>query len=258
MIPAVLTIAASDPSGGAGIEADLKVFARQGVFGMSAITALTVQNAAGLQEVLPTPVATFRKILAALAEDQPIKAIKIGVLPNVEIVEVVANFLAERQAVPVVLDPVLAASRGGKLAEPGVAESIVSSLYPLITLLTPNLDEITTLNSLDDGGRRSKKPKPGDKGERAVLIKGGHGGRDPEDILFIGDTQGRRDIKSWKQPRLEGEFHGLGCALSSAIACNLALGCALVEAVEKARAYVYEQMKKAITTPSGIKVLPHI
>ena len=258
MIPAVLTIAASDPSGGAGIEADLKVFARHGVFGMSAITALTVQNAAGLQEVHPTPVEVFRKILAALAEDLPIQAIKIGALPNVEVVEAVAEFLAERQDVPVVLDPVLAASRGGKLADAGVAERMISRLYPFLTVLTPNFNEIMILESLEKVGGRSRGRKPGDQANCAVLIKGGHWGRDPEDILFIGDTQGRRDIKSWKQPRLEGEFHGLGCALSSAIACHLALGCELVEAVEKARAYVYEQMKKAIVTPSGIKVLPHI
>jgi hydroxymethylpyrimidine/phosphomethylpyrimidine kinase len=253
MIPAVLTIAASDPSGGAGIEADLKVFARHGVFGMSAITALTVQNAAGLREVLPTPVATFRKILAALAEDQPIKAIKIGVLPNVEIIEAVADFLAERGAVPVVLDPVFQASRGGRLAAADTLKAIRERLLPRITLFTPNLEEAKTygLGEMDSAVEKGKKSFDL-LGAKAVLVKGGHREGEIRDSLIFPES-----AVIWTEERLPGNYHGLGCALSSAIAANLAQGKKLKSAVTKARAYVRKQMNKAIVTPGNIKVLPH-
>jgi len=254
MIPAVLTIAASDPSGGAGIEADLKVFARHGVFGMSAITALTVQNAAGLQDVHPTPVETFRKILAALAADQPIKAIKIGVLPNVEIIEAVADFLAERDSIPVVLDPVFQASRGGRLAAADTLKAIRERLLPRVTLFTPNLEEAKTygLEQVPQVEDRSR-PIFNLLGAKAVLLKGGHREGEIRDALLFPES-----AVIWTEPRLPGTFHGLGCALSSAIAANLAQGKKLRFAVGKARAYVRKQMKKAIVTPSGIKVLPHI
>jgi hydroxymethylpyrimidine/phosphomethylpyrimidine kinase len=253
MIPAVLTIAASDPSGGAGIEADLKVFARHGCFGMSAVTALTVQNAAGLQEVHPTPVEVFRKILAALATDQPVRAIKIGVLPNLEIIEAVADFLAEKDSIPVVLDPVFQASRGGRLAGTDTLKAIRERLLPRVTLFTPNLDEAKAygLGEMDSAVEKGKKSFDL-LGAKAVLVKGGHRQGEIRDVLIFPES-----VVIWSESRLLGNFHGLGCALSSAIAANLAQGKKLKSAVAKARAYVRKQMNKAIITPGNIKVLPH-
>jgi len=255
MIPAALTIAASDPSGGAGIEADLKVFARHRVFGMTAITAQTVQNAAGLIEVHPTPAEVLRQILAALTQDQPIRAIKIGAIPNPELVEVIAEFLAGRPQVPVVLDPVLKASRGGALAEPEVVAAIKEKLLPRVTLFTPNYSEAEAFGLLQkpvadasDFQRMSFNLL----GAKAVLVKGGHAPGSPADVLVFA-----KSYLVWKDRRLKGDFHGLGCALSSAIAAHLARGKNLTRAVELSRAYVRRQMKKAVTAPGEVKVLTH-
>jgi hydroxymethylpyrimidine/phosphomethylpyrimidine kinase len=255
MKPAALTIAASDPSGGAGIEADLKVFARHRVFGMSALTALTVQNAAGLRQVHPTPAKVLRLILAALAEDLPIKAIKIGAIPNGELVEVIAEFLAERPQVPVVLDPVLKASAGGSLAEPEVVAAIKEKLLPRVTLFTPNYPEAEAFGLLQKPvADASDFPRMSFNllGAKAILLKGGHLPGSPADVLVFA-----KSYLVWKDRRLKGDYHGLGCALSSAIAANLARGKNLTRAVELGRAYVRRQMKKAIMAPGGVKVLPH-
>lgn len=252
--PAALTIAASDPSGGAGIEADLKVFARHRVFGMSAITGLTVQNAAGLREVHPTPAKVLRDILAALAQDQPLRAIKIGAVPRAELVEVIVEFLAGRPLVPVVLDPVLQASSGGRLAEPEVVQAIKEKLLPRVTLFTPNYPEAEAFGILAQPAAAAgfSLMSFNRLGAKAVLLKGGHAPGPPADVLVWANS-----YLVWKDRRLKGRFHGLGCALSAAVAANLARGKSLVRAVELGRAYVRRQMKKAVLAPGGVKVLSH-
>ena len=249
----VLSIAASDPSGGAGIEADLKVFAQLGGFGLTAITGLTVQGPKGIEKIIPTPKEEFRRILEIhLTETKP-DAVKIGALIDAEHIEAVKAFLFQVK-IPAVLDPILLSSTGYELLEKP-AWSRLESLFSLVSIITPNLREAEILSGVkitSEPERISALEILAQKGSRAILLKGGHLQGEPEDWFW---QEGK--LKKFQHQRIPGEIHGTGCVLSSAIAGYLAGGLDLVSAVSQAEGYL-EQALNRLLEFSGVKYLSQI
>jgi len=241
MIPIALTIAGSDSSGGAGIQADLKTFSALEVYGASVIVALTAQNTLGVEAVHVVPVDFIRAQMRAVAADLKVGAIKIGMLATSAVIEAVAEGLGDFPGVPVVLDPVMVAASGDPLLEPEAVEALRATLIPLATLITPNLAEAAAL--LGQSVAHSEYEMAGQAlqlkqaGANAVLLKGGHSaGESAIDILFEGDQP-----VSFEAPRAATQnTHGTGCTLSAAIAAELAKGADLAEAVGTAKTYVTE------------------
>ncbi len=245
-IPNVLSIAGSDPSGGAGIQADLKTFAALRCHGLSVLTALTAQNTQGVKEVFALPPAFVAAEIDALFEDSAIASVKIGMLGSRETVEIVAERLARRRARTIVLDPVFSSSSGQALAAEDIAKSLVIHLAPLVSLITPNLVEAAKLaevpvpKTLAEMQAVAKRLHA--RGFAAVLIKGGH--REAEscdDILFNGN-----EFHTFTAPRVATRnTHGTGCTLSSAIAAHLAHGLDLVSAIEAAKRFLQAALETA-------------
>jgi len=239
----VLSIAGSDSGGGAGIQADLKTFAALGCYGMTAITALTAQNTLGVSGIHGVPPDFLKAQIQAVVEDIGVDAVKLGMLHAPEIVEVVAWAIDRYQLKNVVLDPVMVATSGDRLIAAETVQVLVRELFPRALVVTPNLDEaallighpIDGIDALD--GAADELLALGAKG---VLLKGGHlPGDDVVDVLLQSGGERRRlASKRIDSPNL----HGTGCTLSSAIAAHLALGAALPEAVERARAYALGAM----------------
>ncbi|OAK66412.1 hydroxymethylpyrimidine/phosphomethylpyrimidine kinase [Variovorax paradoxus] len=239
----VLSIAGSDSGGGAGIQADLKTFAALGCYGMTAITALTAQNTLGVSGIHGVPPDFLKAQIQAVVEDIGVDAVKLGMLHAPEIVEVVAWAIDRYQLKNVVLDPVMVATSGDRLIAAETVQVLVRELFPRALVVTPNLDEaallighpIDGIDALD--GAADELLALGAKG---VLLKGGHlPGNDVVDVLLQSGGERRRlASKRIDSPNL----HGTGCTLSSAIAAHLALGAALPEAVERARAYILGAM----------------
>ncbi len=238
MTPNILSIAGSDPSGGAGVQADLKTFAALGCYGMAAITALTAQNTKGVKGLhLPPPEFVAAQI-DAIFDDIEVAAVKIGMLGSQPIVEAVAERLAFHAPPAIVLDPVLTATSGDALATAGV-ERAIRRLFPLATLVTPNLDEAARLSGIarpaNTAEMRAAARRLFALGAKAVLITGGDaGGATSDDLFFDGAAD-----RLLSAPRVETpNTHGTGCALSSAIAAYLGRGFALGDAIAAAKAYV--------------------
>ena len=245
-----MSIAASDPSGGAGIEQDLKVFAGHKLFGMSAITGITIQGPGGIQKIIPTPPDDFRRILKIFATELKPDAVKLGALVSSSHLRLARKFLEQTRA-PAVLDPVLVSSTGFRLLEKSAFKEIFS-LFPLVDLITPNLPEAEMLTDMRHQTRKELTlliEKLLDRGARAVLLKGGHLPSALMDILW---ADGRMRI--FRKRRLRGKFHGTGCALSSAIASNLARGLDLEKSIAKAEAYIEKAMSLAVEI-RGVKYL---
>ena len=222
MTTVALTIAGSDPSGGAGIQADLRTFAALGVVGVSAITALTVQNSLGVQSIHPVPADVLAAQLDALLSDTPVQAVKIGMLGGADQVSAVAAALRKYTPPNVVLDPVLASTSGVPLLDDEGRDALLTKLMPLCDLITPNLAEastltgtsVDTLKAMQAAGERLVS-----MGVRAALVKGGHLPDEPNDLLV--DNEGHRQI--YTDRRVDtAHTHGTGCFLSSAIAAHLA------------------------------------
>lgn len=239
MTPIALTIAGSDSSGGAGIQADLKTFSALEVYGASVITALTAQNTLGVDAVHVVPPDFVLAQMRSVAADLRVGAIKVGMLATRGVIEAVAEGLHDFPGIPVVLDPVMVAASGDSLLDPDAVEAIRSILMPAATLITPNIPEAAKL--LGEAPARSEYEmgiqalKLREAGAHAVLVKGGHADGDTAvDILFEGD-----EPVSFEAPRSKTRnTHGTGCTLSAAIAAELAKGATLVEAVETAKSYV--------------------
>ena len=234
--PNVLSIAGSDPSGGAGVQADLKTFSALGCYGMAAITALTAQNTRGVSGVHVPPPDFITAQIAAIFADIRVDAVKIGMLASGAVATAVAQALAPHARVPIVLDPVLVATSGDSLGAPDVVEAMRRELFPLAAVVTPNLPEAARLADLPQSAapellaHRLKA-----HGARAVLVKGGHGkGPEAVDDLYF-ETGHRRYSAARIATR---NTHGTGCTLSSAIAAFLARGLALPDAVDQAKAYL--------------------
>ena len=235
--PVALTIAGSDSGGGAGIQADLRTFAAFGVHGTSAITAITAQNTRGVAAVHVAPSTIVRAQIEAVLDDFPIGAIKLGMLATPAIVRVVAQTLAARKHVPLVVDPVLVATTGARLASDDLADSLRRHLLPHADLVTPNLPEAERLTGLrirNDATRLRAARLLLEDGARAVLLKGGHGGgREVKDLLLT-----ENDEHWFTHARAQGSHHGTGCTLSAAIAAGLACGESLDAAVATGIAFV--------------------
>jgi hydroxymethylpyrimidine/phosphomethylpyrimidine kinase len=236
--PRVLSIAGSDSGGGAGIQADLKTMGALGCFGMTAITAITAQNTQGVRAIQALPAALLEQQIDAVVEDIGVDAVKIGMLHEPEVVRAVARAIDRHQLQRVVLDPVMVATSGDRLIAQDTMAVLVAELFPRVTVVTPNLDEagwfvghaITTADALEGAARELRA-----LGARSVLLKGGHlSGPVLTDLLLEGDS-----VMRWAGERIDTpNTHGTGCTLSSAIACGLARGLPLADAVAQARDYV--------------------
>ena len=238
-VPIALTIAGSDSSGGAGIQADLKTFAAFGVYGASVITALTAQNTRGVIGIHPVPPGFVTAQLDAVFDDLDIAAVKIGMVAELAIIEAIAAALARWTPKHVVLDPVMVASSGERLLSAEALASLRSHLIPKATLVTPNLPEAAALLdesvAPDEATIREQGRRLLAMGARAVLIKGGHGqGEESIDYLFNGGG-----VIALPAPRIAtANTHGTGCSLSSAIAAGLAKGETLESAVRHAKTWI--------------------
>ena len=226
-VPRALTIASSDSGGGAGIQADLKAFAAAGAYGMSAIVALTAQNTVGVTAVHELPPEFVRAQLAAVFTDLGVDAAKTGMLFSRAIIETVAAFLSEHP-VPLVVDPVMVASSGAKLLEDDAVGVLVGELFPLATVVTPNLPEAKALTGLD-APRRELAERLHELGAPAVIVTGGHGER-PVDHLFDGSEH----LEIPVQRHDVAATHGAGCTHSATLAARLARGESLVDAARGA------------------------
>ncbi len=248
----VLTIAGFDPSGGAGVLADIKTFAALHCYGVAATSALTVQNTQGVRALMPVPADFLAAQIDALFADIDIAAVKIGMLATRANIETVARALAAYRPPHVVLDPVMRASTGDALATEDLADAFIRHLAPLITLVTPNLAEAAQLArtpvpaSID--AMRALAAKLCHAGFKAVLVKGGHlDGDDSADLLH--DSSGARVFST---PRVATKnTHGTGCTLASAIAAGLANGLPLPAAVAAAKDYVTQSLAAADTLEVG-------
>ncbi len=245
--PIVVTIAGSDSSGGAGIQADLKTFSALGVYGASVITALTAQNTTGVSAIHIPPADFIYEQMKAVFTDLDVKAVKIGMLGNAKIIETVTHALKEFYSGPVILDPVMVATSGDQLLSDNAEYILKSLLLPRADLITPNLHEAAHLlnGSLakDEGEMRSQLQELVKLNSQAVLLKGGHleSSNDALDLLFDG-----ANYHSFSKTRIKTQnTHGTGCTLSSAIAANIAKGESLIKAVEEAKNYVNEAIKHA-------------
>ncbi|MEN2385905.1 bifunctional hydroxymethylpyrimidine kinase/phosphomethylpyrimidine kinase [Comamonas sp. A7-5] len=238
----VLSIAGSDSGGGAGIQADLKTCAALGCYGMTAITAITVQNTLGVTGIHGIPLDTVRGQIDAVVQDIGVDAVKIGMLATPDVVSVVADAIRRHGIRNVVLDPVMVATSGDRLIVPETAQALVQELFPLATVITPNLDEAALLLGRNIDGIAALDAAVADllaMGAPAVLLKGGHLSGD-----LVMDVLGRQGQQVGDYLRLQSQRivthngHGTGCTLSSAIASFLAQGLALEAAVTEARRYI--------------------
>jgi hydroxymethylpyrimidine/phosphomethylpyrimidine kinase len=244
-IAIALTIAGSDSSGGAGIQADLKTFSAFGVYGASVITALTAQNTRGVQGVEVVSPAFVSAQLHSVLSDLDVDAVKTGMLANAEIVMAVADVLRSVPPRPLVVDPVMVATSGDVLLAPEAIGALKQHLLPLATVVTPNLHEAALLL----GARRAETEEDMAAqagalrrlaGCHAVLVKGGHGAADAATDILASAT----GIERFTRPRVATEHaHGTGCTLSAAIAALLAQGATLAEAVDRGKAFVWEGLR---------------
>ncbi|HKH16521.1 MAG TPA: bifunctional hydroxymethylpyrimidine kinase/phosphomethylpyrimidine kinase [Solirubrobacteraceae bacterium] len=242
-IPAVLSIAGSDSGGGAGIQADLKAFARCGVHGMTAITALTAQNTVGVTGVHPIPGAFIVEQVRAVAQDIGLDAVKIGMLGTAEIVAAVDEALDLLEpGIPVVIDPVMVAESGAVLLDDGARAALVETLLPRATVITPNLPEARVLagaGAPDDDEELARAVH--ELGPDVVVVTGGHR-EEASDVLFDGD--GIHLIPGERHP--DGAAHGSGCTHSSVLAAQLALGRSPLQAARTARALAADAVRDGL------------
>jgi len=249
----ILTIAGSDPSGGAGIQADLKVFSRMGFHGLSVITALTAQNTVGVRAIFPVGRSQLEAQLDALIEDMRPVVTKTGMLPTVEAIDVAADRICGGRLGLLVIDPVLASTGGFSLSGRACAKYLVKKLIPLCVLITPNLAEAEVLTGLtiktaNDAARAAKMLV--DWGADAACITGGHWPGAPVDYLFDG-----QNIKVIDGVRIgSGPFHGTGCVFSAAAAAFLARGMEMEDAVVMAKRFLEQSLTAAVAPGTGMKL----
>ena len=238
--PRVLTIAGSDSGGGAGIQADLKAFARAGVHGMTAVTAVTAQNTTGVLAVYPLPQEAIVEQVRAVATDIGVDAVKIGMLGTAETIETVAGALELTAGAPVVLDPVMIAESGARLLDEDALDALRMRLIPQVTAVTPNLPEAGVLAG-DSGAPDALARAIHALGPEAVVVTGGHR-EDATDVFFDGERL--VEIRGERYP--DGAAHGSGCTHSSALAAHLALGCDPLEAARRAKQIASEAVRDGL------------
>jgi hydroxymethylpyrimidine/phosphomethylpyrimidine kinase len=253
----VLTIAGSDPVAGAGIQADLKTFAALGVYGVSAVTAITIQNTSGVREVVPVPAVAARSQIEALVEDLDVAAVKTGMLADADTVRMAADAIRGSKLPNVVIDPVMTATAGGILLADAAVSILTSTLLPLADVVTPNVPEAERLAGISitsPAAAREAARRIQEHGPRAVVITGGHAELpDAVDLLlhdgvFLEFAAARANV---------GDVHGTGCAFASAVAARLALGDDIPGAVDRAKRYVSGAIAHALVVGKGARVLNH-
>ena len=243
-----LTIAGSDSSGGAGIQADLKTFHRFGVYGASAVTLITAQNTVGVQELVPLAPELVARQIAAVAEDLEVRAAKTGALGSIEVIEAVAEAVTRHALPNLVVDPVMISKHGDELLASDAVEALVSRLFPKAALVTPNLHEAGALLGADvqsEERMRDAARALRDLGAAGVLVKGGHlPGNEAVDLLYDG-----AEFVRLAAPRIDtAHTHGSGCTYSAAITALLARGEPLVDAARQAKDF----MTRAIRSAPGL------
>ncbi|WP_332854524.1 bifunctional hydroxymethylpyrimidine kinase/phosphomethylpyrimidine kinase [Duganella sp. S19_KUP01_CR8] len=263
--PCVLVFAGLDPSGGAGIAADLQAVAGQGAHALTVATALTVQDNDRVYGVQPVDGAMVLRQAQALVDKVTVRAVKIGIpgsAANAQaIAEIIARLRARQPELPVVLDPVLASGHGDLLSRDDAVQAL-APLLPLVTVLTPNGPEALALTGEADPRAQAQALRA--RGCRHVLITGGHSEGDEVVNRWFGpgatptqrlsDSEPPEDARDWSWPRLAGEFHGSGCTLASAIAGQLALGMSMERALELAQQYCYRALRGAYTVAAGQRI----
>ena len=241
-IPVAITIAGSDSGGGAGIQADLKAFARCGAHGASAIVALTAQNTMGVNSIHAVPPEMILDQVRAVADDLGIDAVKVGMLGDKPTIDAVAQAIGELGEVPVVVDPVMVAESGAVLLEPAARRALIDEVLPLATVATPNLPEARALSGLGEGASHEELARSVYAlGPSAVVVTGGHSS-DGVDLFFDGETLA--PVEGPVHPG--GASHGSGCTHSSALAAHLALGDSPLEAARAARAIAAEAVSSGL------------
>jgi hydroxymethylpyrimidine/phosphomethylpyrimidine kinase len=242
-VPRALTIAGSDSGGGAGIQADLKTFAALGVYGISAITAITAQNTEGVRDTFDLPIALIREQIDAVLEDIGADAAKTGMLSSPEIIETVA-WLAQKWQLRLVVDPVMVAKGGAPLLRPDAVEILQTKLLPLAEVVTPNLPEAEVLvkqriETIEDMRRAAQTIH--ELGPQHVVIKGGHRAAEPVDVYFDGTHFHELSAERIETPHT----HGTGCTFSAAITALIARGWSVEEAVSRAKRYITGAIRNA-------------
>ena len=249
-----LTIAGSDCSGGAGIQADLKTFSAHGVFGMSVIVSVVAENTSRVIDVLDIPADMVKKQIDAIYEDIGTDALKLGMLSSEAIMKAVAEKIDEYKPVNVVLDPVMYAKNGAALMDPDAIDALLTYIIPRSDLITPNLPEAEKIAGFpikDEEGMVKAGEKILQMGCRRVLIKGGHR-KDVSDSESVDLLWNGKELFRFRAPRIQTKnTHGTGCTLSSAIAANLALGLSMHEAVERAKAYISIAIEHSLDIGKG-------
>jgi len=255
-LPVALTVAGSDSGGGAGIQADLKTFSALDVFGTSVITAVTAQNLTQVRAIEPIRPAVVKEQLLAVLQGFPVKAIKIGMLFTAGIIKVIAGVLREFRHIPLVVDPVFAATSGGKLIQDQAIEALSSEIFPLASLITPNMPEAEILQGVSLETREDLEKTAKDLFTRfavPVLLKGGHLTDQASDVLYS-----RQGMKVFPAKSISGvNTHGSGCTLSAAIAAFMARGLPLTEAVMEAKVYITASLENAVEIDARTRVIDH-
>ena len=252
-----LTIAGSDSSGGAGIQADIKTMTMHGVYAMSAITAMTAQNTTGVRAIQEATPEFLRQQLDAVFEDIRPDAVKIGMVSSSELIRVIADRLRFYGAGNVIVDPVMVASAGSSLIRQDAVQMLIRELLPISTLVTPNIPEAQVLSGLtirDKEDMITAAKQIGDRYRCAVLLKGGHSVNDANDLLYA-----KGELIWFEGKRIDNpNTHGTGCTLSSAIAANLALGFDLAESIRRAKEYLSGALSAMLDLGKGSGPLNHM
>ena len=252
-----LTIAGSDCSGGAGIQADMKTMTMNGVYAMSAITALTAQNTTGVRAIQESTPDFLKQQIDAIFEDIYPDAVKIGMVASSELIRVIANRLRYYDAKNVVVDPVMVATSGSALMKNDAVQTLIEELLPLAILVTPNIPEAQVLSGLTIETKEdmvTAAKQIGDNYHCAVLLKGGHSINDANDLLYANGVSRWFEGKRIDNPNT----HGTGCTLSSAIASNLAKGFTLAESVQRAKTYISGALAAMLDLGKGSGPMNHL
>ncbi|MDX1589182.1 MAG: hydroxymethylpyrimidine/phosphomethylpyrimidine kinase [Oleiphilaceae bacterium] len=244
--PQILVVAGLDPSGGAGIQADIQAITAMGGHPLPVLSCLTVQDTANVHDAREVDPELIRHQLSVLRDDCPIHAVKTGAMGSSRVVDVLVEFLADLPGVPLVVDPVIKAAGGGELADEALWTAMRDRLFPLADLITPNGPELCQLGENPDEGRAARRLL--ETGCRAVLATGGHGqGETLVNELYRPGADSHR----WHLPRVGGEYHGSGCTLAAAISAGMARGESLETAIEGAQRFVAGSIAQALRVGRG-------
>jgi hydroxymethylpyrimidine/phosphomethylpyrimidine kinase len=248
-----LTIAGSDPTGGAGLQADLTMFKALGVNGVSIVSVITAQNTEGVSDIHELPAGVLSSQLTTLLNDMKPDALKTGMLYTTDIVKIISKNIQSYSLKNLVIDPVTVSSTGVSLADEGMIEALKKYLFPLSRVITPNIDEAAALSGVTIHNKEDVKEaavRLRGLGPESVIVTGGHMKGNAVDLLFDGE-----EFMTIENEKIEGAFHGTGCAFSAAVTACLALGYTIKESFIEAKDIVYKAMKSAKSPGKGMKVL---